>query len=144
MNQTHVTIAPIACNLSHLIVFTPKVEMAETILRQDEPVALRVTVEFSRSGAIALLPLGLALTVEFFAKPFGAGTTIALGKTNLITTANQFTYLPTLELSTGFATLGLQPEKVYKISALLQVGASDFPAFINGFTEGLTLQTYVP
>jgi hypothetical protein len=128
--------------LRDLVAFSVNGETEETIFLQDELLAVQVAVEFSRSGAIALMPLRLSIQVEFFAKPLGKGGTIALGNATLTTAANQYTYHPTLELPQGLVSLGLVPEKVYKVSALMKVGAADFPAFIYGWIEGLTIQTY--
>lgn len=140
MSNAQVVIAPISCTLANLVAFAPPQTAMETIFHQAEPFAVQVSVEFGRSGAIALLPLGLTLRVDFFAKPFGRGDTLLLGCISSVTKAGQQLYTLVLTLPDG--PTALVPEKVYAISALLQVGAPNYPALINGTIEGLMLQTY--
>jgi hypothetical protein len=142
MSRTQVSVAPITCTLSDLIAFATNPQEAETIFQQDSSLSFCITVEFGRSGAIALMPLELPLTVEFFARPFGKGEELELGTTSVKTIANQLRYTPTLIMSQGLAVVGCVPEKVYKISALVRVGVANAPAFVNGFIEGLTIQLY--
>lgn len=141
MMGSDVTIAPIACTLSDLLAFTTNPELSETIVGPNEPFGLRVRVEFSRSGAISLVPLGLTIQVDFFAKAHGTKETVELGSTHMTTQAGTLIYYPTLTIA-GATTAGLQPKKVYRISALLQAGAPQGPALITGYTKTLTIQTY--
>ncbi len=137
---SEVTIAPISCTLSDLFAFTTNPEQCETIVELNQPFELRVRVEFSRSGAIALMPLALTIRVDFFAKAYGAKDTL-LGTAQLTTQARTLIYQPTVAVESA-ATVGLQPEKVYCVSALLQVGAQASPALITGHTKISTIQTY--
>lgn len=143
MKGTQVNIAPITCQLCNLTVFTtdPEAEYPETILRQVEPFSLQVTVEFGGSGAIALMPLCLSIQVNFFAEPCGLGSQVELGHTSVDTSARCFTYTPTLAVATP-AAIGLVSEAIYQITAVLRVGATNSPALITGFIEGLLIQTY--
>jgi len=101
-----------------------------------------VQVEFSGSGAIALMPLQLAIQVEFYAKTCKRNEDLELGNIAIATTAKQFLYTPTLELATGLGALAALPDKAYTISALIRIGAKGHPALITGFIEGLFIQTY--
>lgn len=145
MKGTQVNIAPISCNLSNLTVFTTNshIEYPEMILRQDESFSLQVTVEFGGPGAIAIVPLRLPIRVNFFAEPYGIGKKVELGNTLVETSARILTYTPTLSVAKP-AGVGLVPEEIYQITAILRVGAPDWPALITGFIEGLAIQTYLP
>lgn len=142
MTRVQATTAPIVCILSDLTAFTTDPAILETIVDQDQPFGLQVTVEFERSGAIALMPLALPIRARFFAKPFGVGETIEVGTATATTKANVFVYHLTLLLDRGLATVGSVPETIYSISALLQVGAEKYPAFMHAFIEHLSIQTY--
>ncbi len=145
MKGTQVNVVPITCNLSNLTVFTtnPDIEYPETILQQDKPFSLRVTVEFGGPGAIAFVPLCLSMKINFFAEPYGVSSKVELGYTIIETSAKVFTYTPTLTIATP-AGVGLVPEEIYQITAILRVGAPNWPALITGYIEGLALQTYLP
>lgn len=136
-------IAPLSCSLSDLKVFsTRSSKLAGTILKQDEPIAFAITTEFGQSGAIALMPLGLEIRVDFYAKPIGRGEELELGCAIAQTMANQFTYTPSLQIESGLKTVGLVADKTYRITALVRVGAPYFPAFVTGILEGLMIQVY--
>lgn len=143
MKGSHVQIAPINCNLSHLTVFTTvsDLEHPETILDQHEPFSLQVMVEFGGPGAIALMPLSLCIKVSFFAEPCGLGAKIELGDSLIDTSARTFTYTPTLTIATP-ASVGLVAEGIYQVTAVLRVGALNSPALIIGFIDGLIIQIY--
>jgi hypothetical protein len=141
--EVEAEVASLNCLLSELKVFsTGSSKLAGTILSQDEPIALEVTAEFGYSGAIALMPLGLEIRADFFVKPIGRGEELELGCAIERTTANQFIYTPTLQIEAGLKTLGLVPDKTYRITALVRVGAPYYPAFVTGFLEGLMIQVY--
>jgi hypothetical protein len=144
MKGTQVNVAPITCKLSHLKLFTtdPNAD-SETILRQDEPFQVQVRVEFGGAGAIALMPLTLPIQLNFFADPYGCGAKVDLGNIIVETSAKIFTYTPTLAVVAP-ALVGLMPEEIYQITAVLRVGVPNSPAFITGFMEGLAIQTYNP
>ncbi|HEY9834277.1 MAG TPA: hypothetical protein V6D26_27240 [Stenomitos sp.] len=143
MKGSHVQIAPINCNLSHLTVFTTvsDLEHPETILDQHEPFSLQVMVEFGGPGAIALMPLSLCIKVSFFAEPCGLGSKLELGDSLVDTSARTFTYTPTLTIATP-ASVGLVAEGIYQVTAVLHVGALNSPALIIGFIDGLIIQIY--
>jgi len=142
-DEVEAEVAALNCFLSELkVVPTSSSKFSGTIFNQDEPVALAVTAAFGYSGAIALMPLGLEVRVDFFAKPVGRGEELELGCAIEQTVANQFTYTPTLQIDTGLKTLGLVPDKTYRITALLRVGAPYYPAFVTGVLEGLMIQVY--
>lgn len=143
MKGTQGHVAPITCKLSNLTVFTTDadVEYPETILSQDESFSLQVTVEFGGPGAIALVPLGLPIQVNFLAEPYGLGSKIELGSTSVDTSARVLTYTPTLVVAKP-AAIGLVTEEIYQVRAVLRVGAPNSPALITGLLEGLVIQTY--
>lgn len=144
MKGTQIHIAPIACTLSELTIFTSDPNAApETILRQDEPFQVQVRVSFGGAGAIALMPLTIPIQVNFIADPYGCGQKIDLGNTIMETAAKIFTYTPKLAIATP-AAAGLLPEEIYQITAVLRVGVPNSPAFITGIIEGLAIQTYHP
>jgi hypothetical protein len=145
VQESHISIAPITCHLSHLTVFTAdsEADYPETILKQKEPFQLRVTVAFGGPGAIALMPVGLTVRVDFFAEALGIGSKVELGKAVVATAKEVFTYTPTLKVAKP-AAVGLVAEEIYHVSAVLRVGAPEPPALIAGFIEGLTIQIYQP
>lgn len=111
------------------------------ILSQEQLFQARVTVEFGGPGAIALMPLCLPIKVNFFAEPYGLGSKIELGNTFVNTSAGILTYTLTLA-AVKPTTVGLVPEEIYQLTAVLRVGAPNWPAFVTGFIEGLAIQTY--
>ena len=143
MEGCQVNVAPITCKLSKLTVCTadPNEEYQNAILQQDESFSLRVTVEFGGPGAIALMPLGMSIQVNFFAEPYGVNSKVELGKTSMNTSSKIFTYTPTLAVAKS-AHVGLILEEIYQVTAVLRVGEPNWPAFIIGFIEGFAIQTY--
>lgn len=143
MKGTQVSVAPITCQLSNLTVFTTEAdaEYSDIIIKQDESFAVSVTVQFVGSGAIALMPLGMSIKVNFLAEPYGIGSKIELGDTSVKTSAETFIYTPTLAIAKP-TSVGLVRETIYQVIAVLRVGAPDWPAWITGFIEGLAIQTY--
>jgi hypothetical protein len=147
MNSCFASIAPVVCTLSQLVSHRGRSDLPETIFSQTEALHLQVTIEFSRSGAIALMPLGLPLQVEFLAESLGnrdsAGATAGrflIGTSRLHTAAHQMIYTAAIEVQPQHA--GFAAEQVYEVSALLRVGASHQPAWIVGTIGGLLTQTY--
>jgi hypothetical protein len=140
---SQINIASFTCSLSALTVFTSEVNTISPnmILRHDEPFSVAVRVDLAGAGAIALVPLGMSIQVEFFAHPLGIGDAVELGEASINTVAHVFTYTPKLAVASA-VKVGLVPEKIYQIKALLRVGAAGFPALIVGLTEGLMLQIY--
>lgn len=143
MSDSHITVVPITCRLSNLKVFTTDASQSfsEAALHGDQPFSLKVTVEFSGSGAIALMPLTPSIQVEFYAKPLSPELGIALGKVELKTSPNLLTYSPTLTLAPPLS-IGLRSNTMYCVGAVLRVGAPNWPSLINGYTEELTIEIY--
>uniref|UniRef100_A0A832M587 Uncharacterized protein n=1 Tax=Oscillatoriales cyanobacterium SpSt-402 TaxID=2282168 RepID=A0A832M587_9CYAN len=140
--KPHISIASFACALSDLVALDKNTGKPETICSLEDPLLLSVKVEFSGSGAIALMPLHLSIQVEFYAKTRKRQDDIELGEVTLETTAKQFLYQPTLVLPTGLAALEVLPDKAYMISALVRIGAKGYPALVTGLIDGLFIQTY--
>jgi hypothetical protein len=145
MKDSQVNIAPITCKLSNLRVCknAPDVESPNLILRQDELFQVQVTVEFGSSGAIALMPLCLLIEVNFFAEPYGLGSKVELGNALVNTVGDVFTYTPTVT-KVSPAEIGLCCPGIYQVTAVLRVGAANWPSLIIGLIEGLTIQIYQP
>lgn len=143
MSDSYINVVPIACRLSDLTVETVGAGQpsSETILQGDQPFSLKVTVEFSGSGAIALMPLSPSIQVEFYTKPLSPAPGIVLGKVEIKTSPGILIYSPTLTLAPPMS-IGLRPKVIYCIGVVLRVGAPDWPALINGFTEELTIEIY--
>lgn len=143
MKGYQVNIAPLACQLSNLIAFTtnPAAEYPETIFEQNQSFSVQVAVEFIGSGAIALMPLGMAVQFDFFAEPYGTGSKVKLGNAQVRTSSQVYTYTPTLTIAQP-VSVGLVKEEIYQITAVLRVGEPNWPAFITGFIDGLSIQTY--
>lgn len=142
MNEAHVVVTSVTCRLSDLIAFGKNSGTPETVFSDGEPVMVVVTVEFSGSGAIALMPLKPSIQVDFYAKCFGPGEELELGCVTVEAATKQLVYKPTLVLSRGLGTAGLVSDKIYKISALIRVGSPGYPSLVTGFIEGLVIQTY--
>lgn len=145
MSESHVNVGPIACQLSDLTVSTANSasSLSETILQGNQPFSLQVTVEFSGSGAIALMPLSLTIQTNFFTKPLGPEQGMVLGSVEVITRPGTFVYSPTLNLAPPLS-LGLHTGTIYRIGAVLRIGAPDWPALISGFTEETIVEIYIP
>lgn len=112
-----------------------------TTLQGDQPFSLKVTVEFSGSGAIALMPLSPSIQVEFYAKPLSPDPGIALGHVAIKTMPDVFSYPLVLALTSPLS-LGMKPKTIYNIGSVLRVGAPEWPSLIHGFTEELTVEVY--
>lgn len=145
MSESHVNVGPITCQLSELKVSVANAPAAfsETILQGNQPFSLQVTVEFSGSGAIALMPLSPSIQVKFFTKPLSPEPGMELGSIEVLTRPGVFVYTPTLSLGAPLS-IGLRPGTIYRIGAVLRIGAPDWPALISGFTEELTIEIYIP
>jgi hypothetical protein len=143
MSDSHVNVSKIDCQLSNLTVLAAnaKPTSSATVLKNDKPFSLHVTVEFSGPGAIALMPFALSVQVEFYAKPLGPKAGIILGTMAISTSPEILIYTPKLTLGPP-SSVGLEPKTLYRIGAVLRVGAPDWPSLIHGFTEELTLEIY--
>jgi hypothetical protein len=139
-----VNVASLQCDLSGLVAFTTSADEPETIVRQDKPFNLQVRVEFSGSGAIALMPLAVNIRVDFFAKAMGSGEPIELGSASLTSEKGQYHYTPTLKLVKSAAKLGFVCEKIYTITAVLRAGAAGEASLINGYIDNLAIEVYAP
>jgi hypothetical protein len=143
MDNCQISIAPIRCVFSRLTVFTtnPDSGVPDTILGANQPFSLRVSVEFEGAGAIALLPLAPTIAVNFYAKSLTTDPDMTLGEVKIGAIANLFSYAPTLSIASP-QSIGLVPGSLYRISAVLRVGAPDYPALIVGAIEDLAIQVY--
>ena len=143
MSDSHVNVGPIGCQLYNLTVFTANTKSAfpETVLQPHQPFSLKVTVEFSGPGAIALMPLAPTIQVEFYAKPLSPDPAMVLGNIEMMALPGTLTYMPTLTLGSP-QSIGWHTKTIYRIGAVLRVGAPDGPSLINGFIETLTIEIY--
>jgi len=141
-NQPIINIATFSCSLSDLSILAKTTGQPATIIQRTEPIIISVTISFSGSGAIALLPLHPSIQVDFFAKSLHRREELELGCVILPGEPKQFTYTPAIALSNGLEAVGAIPDQVYFLSALVRIGATGFPAFITGTIEGNMIQTY--
>ncbi|MGA7934186.1 MAG: hypothetical protein WCA35_11615 [Kovacikia sp.] len=143
MSGSQINVVPIACCLSNLTVFTTDANLVlpNTVLQGNQPFSLKVTVEFSGPGAIALMPLSPSIQVEFYAKPLSPDPGIVLGKVEVKASPDILIYPLTLTLPPP-SSIGLQSKTIYCIGSVLRVGNPDWPSLINGFTEELTIEVY--
>ena len=143
MNSTQASIVAFTCRLCDLTVFAQGSDRTtpDTLLKQEQSFSLQALVEFVGSGAIALLCLTPSIQLDFYAKPCGRGDDVDLGSVTVKAVADQFTYTPTLEVNSPVA-LGLMAGTVYRIGALLRVGAPNCPALICGVIEDLIIEIY--
>lgn len=143
MSDSKINVVPIACHLSNLTVFTTDASeiLSSTVLQGNQPFSLKVTVEFSGPGAIALMPLSPSIQIEFYAKPLSPDPGIALGRVEVKASPDVLTYPLVLTLPPP-ASIGLRSKTIYTIGSVLRVGAPDWPSLINGFTEELTIEVY--
>lgn len=142
MQPSSVTIASFSCKLSELTAYAQDADQVETIFELNQPFWLKGQIEFGESGAIALLALQPTLRMEFFAKAVGLPEELRLGEVMIACHPDQLRYEPVLSLPGGLAKVGGVTETVYKISALVRVGASRYPAMVTGVMEALLIQTY--
>ncbi|EKU97513.1 hypothetical protein Lepto7375DRAFT_6709 [Leptolyngbya sp. PCC 7375] len=145
MSDCHINIGPIECQLLNLIASTvnSKSGFADTRLQCHQPFSLGVTVEFSGPGAIALMSLSPTIQVEFYAKPLSPEPSKALGSIVVQALPDVLVYTPTLMLSAP-QSIGLSAKVIYRIGAVLRVGAPEGPSIVHGFTEALTIEIYKP
>lgn len=139
---TQVNVAPLSCSVSEISVSSLGPN-PDTIIKNGEAFNLSVTVTFGGPGAAALMPLNLPIKVTFFAESYGPGDEIELGVANASTSGANTVYTLTAAISAA-KSAELDAERVYKIAGVLRVGAIAFPALVNGFSEGLTMQVYSP
>jgi len=143
MNGSQISIVPVACRLSNLTVFTEDADLdfPSTILKDNQPFSLKVTVEFLGPGAIALVPLSPSIQLEFYVKPLSPDPGMVLGKVEIKTIPNLLIYSPTLTVAPPIS-IGLRSKTTYCVGATVRVGSPDWPSLINGFTEELTIEVY--
>ncbi len=128
--------------LADLVILSKATGQPANIVAIAEPLLLSVTVTFTGSGAIALMPLAPAIQVDFCARALPRRDTLELGTVTLPTQPQQFTYTPAIALPNGLAAAGAMPDHAYWLSALVRVGAVGYPAFMTGWIEGSLFQTY--
>ncbi|MFM7471323.1 MAG: hypothetical protein LVS60_10445 [Nodosilinea sp. LVE1205-7] len=141
-SSTQVNIAPLGISISPISVLSTGPD-PDSVLKRGEAFNLTVTVTFSGAGALAIVPLGIPVKVEFFAESIGSGSELSLGSATVGTAPGVFVYPVTLSVAAATSSL-LTAERVYKIAAVLRVGATAFPAIANGFSEELAIEVYNP
>ncbi|GEM_PF-1984515 len=143
MSNSKINVVPIACHLSNLTVFTTDDNpvLPNTVLQDSQSFSLKVTVEFSGPGAIALMPLAPLIQVEFYAKPLSPDPGMILGNVEVKASPDVLIYPLTLTLPSP-AAIGLRAKTIYCIGSVLRVGDPEWPSLINGFTEELTIEVY--
>ncbi len=141
-SSTQVNVAPLNISISSISIGSTGPD-PDTVLKKGEAFALTVGVQFSGAGALALTPLGIPVKVEFFAESIGSGSELSLGSATVSTTAGVLVYPVTLNVPAATSGL-LTADRVYKIAAVLRVGATAFPAIANGFSEELAIEVYNP
>lgn len=141
MENVTTRIIPIECRFSQLQAIAPSSHHPVTALQLDQPFSLQVTVEFLSSVAIALLRLSPQIRADFYAKPIASGDGYELGTVAIAAQPDQLTY--TLHHSLDAPDeLGLLKHGLYRIGAILRVGAPDGPALLSGILESLVLELY--
>ncbi len=145
MTAQEATSIPIRCRFGALTVVATGVdsEASVSILNADEAFSVRTSVEFLDTSAVALLALEPLLHLEFYAKPCGPEASILLGETRISTTPDQGSYSPSLSLRSP-ADIGLSAGGVYRLGALLRVGAEAGPALICAVQEDVLVQIISP
>ena len=145
MTIQEVTSIPIRCRFGDLavVVTGSEGESSSPILHAEEPFTLQTMVEFLDSSAAALLALKPVIQVEFYAKSCGPGENVSLGETEVGAIADQRTYAPSLSLGPP-VELGFTADGVYRLGALLQVGAAAGPALICAVQEDGLVQIHSP
>ena len=145
MKSTEVGLVPFTCRYSNLTIFSQDSDgtTPDTLLKETQPFSLQASVEFVGSGAIALLCLNPSIQVDFYAKPCGRGEDVELSTVAITAVADQVLYTPTLEVGAP-VSVGLTAGTLYRISALLRIGAPDCPALICGVIEDLMVEIYSP
>ncbi|MGD1857966.1 MAG: hypothetical protein ACFB2W_27330 [Leptolyngbyaceae cyanobacterium] len=141
MNSVNIHAIPVSCQIGDLKVVTAHSTQphSETILQSDVPFSIQVSLAFVGTNAIALLALTPAIQVDFYAKPLQAGATADLGMITMTTAPPQMAYTPILHLDTPDAS-GLITAAVYRLGALVRIGAVEQPALLCGVIEELIVQ----
>ncbi|MEL6224132.1 MAG: hypothetical protein AAFR31_15975 [Cyanobacteria bacterium J06627_8] len=108
-------------------------EETEQIVLSDRPVSVQLTVEFLGNSAIALLMLEPTLSIELLAKSVSTGETWELGKLSQTMTPKERMYAPVLDLEPP-TQCGLDVG-MYRLTAIVRIGAPDGPALLSGLIE---------
>lgn len=145
MATQEVSSIPIRCQFGELTVVSAgaDAEAPTPVLNLEESFTLRTRIEFLGTSAVALLALEPAIHLEFYAKPCGPGESIALGETQLVATSEQRTYAPSLSVQSP-ADTGFRADGVYRLGALLRIGAEGGPALICAVQENVLVQIHTP
>ncbi len=142
MENATFRILPIECHLSQLQAIAPSTAHAVTALQIDQPFSLQVTVDLLPSTAIALLRLSPQIRVDFYAKPITSGDGYELGTVAIAAQPTQHTYNIEQPLDTPY-NLGLTHQGLYRVGAILRIGAPDGPALLSGLLESLVVEIYL-
>ncbi|MEM6251657.1 MAG: hypothetical protein AAF821_01935 [Cyanobacteria bacterium P01_D01_bin.156] len=107
----------------------------------DAPFTAQVALSFDASNAVALLALNPTIQIDFYIKPLQAGSTIDVGNIALVTNSQERLYTLQLDIASP-AELNLDKSKVYRLGALVRIGAPENPALLCGVVEELMIQLY--
>lgn len=143
MSSVSIHSIPILCQIFDLVIVTAHSAQTstDTILRHDEPFSVQVSLGFQGNNAIALLALAPIIQVDFYAQPLQAGSSLDLGVVTLKTVIDSVSYTPALHLDTPLKA-GLTAAAVYRIGALVRIGALEQPALLCGVLEDLVVQIH--
>lgn len=143
MSSINIHSLPIACKVHGLSVLIAHSNEAFTqaIVPYDAPFAVQVALTFEDSNAIALLALQPTIQVDFYMKPLQAGSTIDLGTSIQATDSHQCLYTLCLE-TTSPSELNLSAHQVYRLGALIRIGAPEQPALLCGVVEDIMIQIH--
>ncbi|MBE9066065.1 hypothetical protein IQ260_05305 [Leptolyngbya cf. ectocarpi LEGE 11479] len=143
MSSVSVHSIPIHCQIYDLTIVTACSEQpsTDTILRHDDPFSVQVSLGFQGNNAIALLALTPIIQVDFYARPLQAGSTLDLGVATLETVIDSMSYTAALHLDAPSKT-GLTAAAVYRIGALVRIGALEQPALLCGVLEDFVVQIH--
>lgn len=145
MSSVHIHSIPISCQLDELCVVTahsPE-DLTHTVLPSDDAFSVQVSLAFLGTNARSLLALAPTIQVDFYAKPLQAGATIDLGTTVLDTVLQQMSYTAALHLGSPRES-NLTKATVYRIGALVRIGALEQPAMLCGVLDDLIVQIHRP
>ncbi len=143
MSSVHIHSIPISCQLYELCVVTahsPQ-DVSNTVLPHDDAFSVQVSLAFLGTNARALLALAPIIQVDFYAKPLQAGATTDLGSTTLDAIPQQMSYAAALHLGSPSES-DLTAATVYRIGALVRIGALEQPALLCGVLDDLIVQIY--
>ncbi len=143
MDSVSIHSMPILCQMQDLVIVTSQTDQTatDTILWHDKPFSVQVSLRFQGTNAIALLALSPIIQVDFYARSLQAGSNLDLGVVTVETAIESINYTPTLQLNSP-TEIGFTATAVYRIGALVRIGALDQPGLLCGVLENLVVQIY--